>query len=292
MARSISENHLDAYKSGFLKRLFDGIKEDPELSFEIRLNDTVIVYYRKSKILETTINRRGISKVTMLNPNFYKDTTKPSVDLSNPENLKSLTLIRKYFREAKKLIYKYKMGKEFEVQQHIALGNQSFDGKYLVVDMEWGFSQAELPSIERIPKTRIDLVIVDTKSNSDFNDIYLAELKVGTDATDGESGIIDHVEKTHKIIEKEEACNSIINDVQAIIAQKKRLGLITGEPKNFRFAKKPKMMLILGYRSEDEKKTLYDDVEKAKAKAKDLGMEPPVCMMYNMLIRLDDLENV
>ena len=35
-----------------------------------------------------------------------------------------------------------------------------------------------------------------------------------------------------------------------------------------------------------------DDAEKAKAKAKDLGMEPPVCMMYNMLIRLDDLENV
>ena len=292
MARSISEEHLDAYQNGVLKKLFEGIKEDPELSFEIRLKDTVIVYYRKSKILETTKNNRGRFNVEMLDSNYYKDTTPPSVDLSNLQNLRSLTSIRKYFREAKNLIYKYKMGKEFEVQQHIAMGNHSFGGRYLVVDMEWGFSQAELSPQDRIPKTRIDLVIVDTVPNNGKNDIYLAELKVGTEATGGESGVIDHVEKTYKIIENEKARNSLINDVTAIIEQKKQLGLITGDPKNFSFAEKPKMMLIFGYRSDKEKETLSKDVENAKDKAKELGMDLPVCMMYNMLINLDDLENV
>ena len=51
MGRNISANHLKAYKEGCFKQLFSAIKEDPELSFEVRLDNEVMVYYHKDKIL-------------------------------------------------------------------------------------------------------------------------------------------------------------------------------------------------------------------------------------------------
>ncbi|WP_282194847.1 hypothetical protein [Alistipes ihumii] len=42
--RKITNGHIKAYKTGCLKKLFDVIKEDPELSFEIRKDNEVMVY--------------------------------------------------------------------------------------------------------------------------------------------------------------------------------------------------------------------------------------------------------
>lgn len=67
--------------------------------------------------------------------------------------------------------------------------------------MEWQLPQADIKKEERISRTRIDLVVVDTQKNDKGeNDIYLGELKVGMDAIGGKSGIIDHIEKTNKLI--------------------------------------------------------------------------------------------
>ena len=44
--RAITDEHLQAYlKGGCLQRLFNVIKEDPELSFEIRVKNEVMIYY-------------------------------------------------------------------------------------------------------------------------------------------------------------------------------------------------------------------------------------------------------
>lgn len=287
MSRSITDKHIEAYKSGQLKKLFDGIQEDPELSLEIRRNNQVMVYYHKDKILTSKVDTHGKIKIKILDKKYYNEKSKPSVDLSDDNNLRSLTLIRKYFSEAKNLVYVYKIGTEFTIQQNITLGNQSFGNRYLVVDMEWQFSQSEIPINERINKTRIDLIVIDTQPNNEGNnDIYLAELKVGTGAKDGNSGIIDHVDKTNEIINLREACKSLIEDVTSIVAQKVSLGLIEGTPKSFNFASKPKMMLILAYRGKMEKEKLSKESEKAEEHAKKIGMEEPLCIMYNALITL------
>ena len=181
----------------------------------------------------------------------------------------------------------YKKGEEFTFQQNIAIGNHSFDNKYLVVDMEWGFSQAE--EKDRIDRTRPDLVIVDTEKNPNgYNDIYLAELKVGTTAVYGDSGIIDHVNSTFEIIQKKEACKALINDVSSIIANKVELGLIDGQPKEFHFANKPKMMIISAYRGEVEKRELDKEAHKACDVAREKGMEEPKCLLLNAFITLND----
>ena len=48
--RTITDEHLQAYQEGgCLQKLFDVIKEDPELSFEIRMNNKVMIYYHKDR---------------------------------------------------------------------------------------------------------------------------------------------------------------------------------------------------------------------------------------------------
>lgn len=292
--RYITPEHVEAYKNGDFKTLLEAIKEDPELSLEMRLNNEAKVYYHKDKILTTSINSQGEKKVTMLDKKYYDkypDKERPSADIENIKKLRSITLIRKYFRDAKKLTYFYKKGTEFSFQQNIALGNRSFDNKYLVVDMEWQFSQEGIENNERISRTRIDLVIIDTEKNEhECNDIYLAELKVGTEATDGDSGIIAHVNKTYEIIQKKEACDSLKNDVKSIIDNKTELGLISGQPKDkdFKFGDKPKMMIISAYRGEEEKQKLEAEMQKAIKRAEEIGMEAPKCILYNALIQLKD----
>lgn len=292
MGRNISDNHLKAYKEekGAFKQLFSAIKEDPELSFEVRLDNEVMVYYHKDKILTTSF-KRDKPAVKILDSKYYAPSTgrkAPSVDMQDKKNWDVVSLWRKYFSEAKSLVYFYKKGAEFSVQQNIALGNQSYDNRFLAVDMEWAFAQSDIDIKDRIPRTRIDLVLVDTIPNEQgLNDIYLAELKVGTVATEGTSGTIDHVEKTFKLINTEKACQDLKEDVTNIINIKSKLGIYTGTAKQFNLADKPKMMLILAYRGEEEYKRLLKDSTAAQKKAKELGMDEIKVVMHNALIKLD-----
>lgn len=203
--------------------------------------------------------------------------------------MKSLSLIRDYFKAAKWLVYKYKMESEFTIQQNIALGNQTFENRFLVVDMEWQFAQSKMPAQERINKTSIDIVIVDTEKNlRGYNDIYLAEVKCGLNANEGTSGVKAHVEKTNKLINNPKACSALVEDVKSILKNKIDLGLIKGNEKVLSFSpdNKPKMMLIFAYRGDIEKNKLGKHLSQAKETAKELGMKEPLCIMLNALITL------
>lgn len=290
--RQISPTHLNAYKSGQLSKLFKVIIEDPELSFEIRKDNQVMIYYRKDKILTIKESKKGDFNFEILDPEYYKGGIGPTTffDKDNKDyTLQHTTDLRAYFNQAKKLAHAYKIGLEFEVQQKIALGNHSFNNRFVVVDMEWQFSQEELKTAkDRISKTRIDLVIVDTLKNKEgFNDIYLAELKVGLGATEGSSGTIDHVDKTFEIINKPEACCALRKDVENIIKQKKELGLLDGECPDLVFACKPKMMLILAYRCKKEKEQLETSANDAINHAHKIGMSAPIVIHHNALITLN-----
>ena len=266
--RALTQKHIEAYKSGKLKKLFAAIIEDPELSFEIRMNNEVMIYYRKDKILTISYNNENSYSIIPLSPKYYSNTNPPSImfDGNVNDTLIHKSDLRKYFREAKKLVHAYKMGLEFDIQQNIALGNRNFSNRFLVVDMEWQFSQSKLKIEDRMKhKTRIDLVVVDLLPNqTGMNDVYLAELKVGTDATTGKSGIADHIEKTKELIEKDEACDALRRDIESVIEQKCMLGLFKGERPSIILANKPKMMIILAYRGEDEYKKLKEHADSAK----------------------------
>ena len=277
MARSLKPEHLKKYlKGGELHRLFEVIREDPELSFEIRRDNVAMVYFNKKRIL-TISESRNKTKIEPLSANYYnKETGDYSwVDTFKREDWNKKDLIRTYFSKAKKYAYKESRKAEFQLQQSVALGNCSFDGKgrYVVVDMEWAFSQAGLK--DKISRTRPDLVIVDTQRNElGKNDIFLAEVKLGIGATEGKSGLQDHVDKTYDIYNCPQACDALIEDTKSIIEQKTELRILKGEKPLFDFSEKPRMMFILGYRGDNELKELKEQVSKIILK----GMGDPVCV--------------
>lgn len=287
--RAITPKHIEAYQKGCLKNLFDVIANDPELSFEIRKDNEVIVYYRKGKILTIKYTDKNEFQIKPLDKGYYKDVIQ--IDLFEPQNvaytLKNTSYLHNYFKQAKKFIYNHKVGLEFSVQQNIALGNRNFNNRFLVVDMEWQFSQAEIKKTERVGRTRIDLIIVDTQVNEfGTNDIYLTELKVGTGAVVGKSGIIDHIKKTKAIIDKEEVCKDLKNDIENIIDIKSCLGLIDGERKLLQLSSKPKMMIILAYRGKQEKEQLEEQARIAIDEAKKIGMCAPLIKGHDLQITL------
>lgn len=288
--RTITDEHLQAYQEGgCLQKLFDVIKEDPELSFEIRMNNKVMIYYHKDRIL-TISYCKGKPSIDTLSEKYYKNATPPSVSFEDGDLIQTLrdkSQLRQYFREAKLLVGSYKAGVEFEVQQNIALGNRSFSNRFVVVDMEWQLPQSDIKKEERISRTRIDLVVVDTQKNDKGeNDVYLGELKVGMDATDGKSGIDAHIEKTNKLICSPKACAVLRADVERIIRQKAALGLLEGDYAGLNLSATPRMMLILAYRGNKEKKALEKQGESAKDEARELNMAEPLIVWHNALITL------
>lgn len=288
--RAITDEHLQAYQEGgCLQKLFYVIKKDPELSFEIRMKNEVMIYHHKDRILTIHFSK-GKPSIDILSEKYYKNATSPSVSFMYDdlmETLRHTDQLRKYFKEAKQLISSYKAGPEFEVQQNIASGNRSFNNRFVVVDMEWQLPQADIKKEERISRTRIDLVVVDTQKNDKGeNDIYLGELKVGMDAIGGKSGIIDHIEKTKELIRSPKACAVLREDVGSIIRQKGALGLFEGDYTGLNLSDMPRMMLILAYRGNEEKEALKEQGKSAKDKARELKMAEPLLVWHNALITL------
>ena len=289
--RAITDEHLQAYlKGGCLQRLFNVIKEDPELSFEIRVKNEVMIYYHKDRIL-TISYCKGKPSIDTLSEKYYKNDTPPPVSFEDGDLIQTLrdkSQLRQYFREAKRLVGSYKVGEEFEVQQNIALGNRSFSNRFVVVDMEWQLPQSDIKKEERIIKTRFDLVVVDTKRNErGENDVYLGELKVGMGATGGKSGIVAHIEKTNEIMKSPKACAVLRADVERIIRQKAALGLLEGDYAGLNLSATPRMMLILAHRGSEERQALEKQVEKEQDKAKASGMAMPLIVWHNVQIILD-----
>lgn len=281
MSRKLTTEHLNEYKKGgkFFK-LFNVVEKDPELSFEIRRNDEVIIYYCKKAIV--TISKG--KSIKPLNPDYYKDGKGPSVDITLPEVFKSEALIKKYFKQAKDIAYKHSKKAEFAVQQNISLGSRCFDKGLVVVDMEWQFSQSEILEKKEKLRTRIDLVAVNPVANENGeNDIYLVEVKHSLDATEGDSGMQEHVNKTNEICNCSEACNALVEDVMAIIDQKVELGILTGNKPDFKFSRVPKMMFFLSYRSQEELSDLKGKVAELDIPA---GMTKPVVQYNNYTIQL------
>lgn len=289
--RTITDEHLQAYQEGgYLQKLFDVIKEDPELSFEIRMNNKVMIYYHKDRIL-TISYCKGKPSIDTLSEKYYKTDTPPPVSFEDGDLIQTLrdkSQLRQYFREAKRLVGSYKVGEEFEVQQNIALGNRSFSNRFVVVDMEWQLPQSDIKKEERIIKTRFDLVVVDTKRNErGENDVYLGELKVGMGATDGKSGIVAHIEKTNEIMKSPKACAVLRADVERIIRQKVALGLLEGDYAGLNLSATPRMMLILACRGSEERQALKKQGEKARDEAKAKGIATPLIVWPNAQNILD-----
>ncbi len=182
MARRLSSENLSKYLEGGIYHDFlQCVKADKELAFEIRVKEEVMIYCQKNLILKISHRKNTSDQITMLNSRYYtnrKDGLKLTVHLNEPSDLQDVNKVKQYFEEAKALCKNYKSHDEFIVQQRYEAEHNSFDGDYLAVDMEWAPDQANTPVEYRLPKTKVDLLVVSNQRNEEGkHDIYLAEVK-------------------------------------------------------------------------------------------------------------------
>lgn len=126
MSRKLSAGLIDRLLKADYKKLLNVIRNDQELSLEIR-DKEAIVYHHKKKILTLCESKEAV----LLSDGYLRENqVKPTLDLNNPS---------KYLNAAKEIVRSHSKQMEFVVQQNIAKSNQTQESKYFVVDMEYAF---------------------------------------------------------------------------------------------------------------------------------------------------------
>ena len=211
MSRKLDEKTMTKLKKGGVwEKIMKEVIKDPNLSPEIR-EGKLKVYYQKGLVM-TLDGKKDVPEI--LAPGYYKGHSTINIDPTHPKD---------YFKWAKEMVGNYNKNKqEFVIQQRIAKDNSSKDSRYLVVDMEYQFSQGKIPKNERVDISRIDIVAVDQYTK----EIILFELKQGIGALDGKSGVADHIRKTNILISNPVFCKELRKDIGQILSQKNELGIL------------------------------------------------------------------
>jgi len=209
--RKINDGLIERMVNGDLMPLLNYIKADDALRLEVRQKGEAIVYYRKGKALE--IRKLKVDQK-------YGDVPSTQLAVDDPP---------RYFIQIKECIDRWLNSKkeraEFDTQQYIAQSNQNNDDKYFILDMEYAFEQYKIEKNQREKRAVFDLIGIERKTNK----IIFFEVKKGLKATQGKSGIEEHINdfevylfgKNSKIYK-----TNLINDIRNIVEDKRKLGLI------------------------------------------------------------------
>lgn len=202
---------LDKLTDGEYALLLKYIKNDVELSLEIRIDNQIKVYYEKSLVLTLF----PIREPKVLSKGYWNGKNEPRLNVNKPEDY--FVEIKDYVRNHKD----FKANKEFVIQQKICRDNNSISHQFLFFDMEYQFSQEKISERTNL-KTRFDLVAYGFRDNK----IVLFELKQGLGATDYNSGVYDHFIRYLEHKKHPEFNNSLLEDAQGILQSKAKLELI------------------------------------------------------------------
>lgn len=246
MARILGEELMSKLrKDGIWGNIMKEINKDPDLSPEIR-EGALKIYYQKGLIL--TLEGKKVKPVPLAD-GYYKGDILTEIDPLKPQ---------KYFQWAKEKVGNYNKSKrEFVIQQRIAKDNSSKESRFLVVDMEYQFSQGNIPRKDRVDVSRIDIVAIEKSTN----DIVLFELKQGAGALKGKSGVEDHIRKTNILINDSVFCEKLRKDITQIITQKNELGILKcGNEIPLKFNKIKMGIIFISYSNEDQKE--FDTIMK------------------------------
>lgn len=227
MPRKIKDKLIQKLIKGSLNPLLTYLqKEKQRLKLEVRRNSKFIIYYKKCKVLEVGLNSFKIDKKYFdegkapiniesqieSDPKLYFDYVCTAVDtwlLKNPKN-------------------------EFETQQNIAYHNQQNityenqqqkNNRYIILDMEYQFSQEEIEKAERLKPATFDLLGIDTTTN----DIVFFEVKRGIGSLEGKSGIAGHIKDFEDYFHGKHRnlfLKNLLTNIENITNDKKELGLL------------------------------------------------------------------
>ncbi len=218
MARKIHEKLIERMMYGDLIPLLNFLKTEKEkLRLEVRQAGKAFVYYKKCKVLELGLNSYTIDA------KYFENNSKPT-DIKNliinyPELYfqETLSVVESWLQKHRK--------QEFETQHNIAIHNQDKDDKYIILDMEYNFSQSEIQKSKRVKRAGFDLLGIERQTGK----IVFFEVKKGLKALTGTAGIKAHIVDFEECLygcNKKEFRTNLISDIRNIVSDKKKLGLI------------------------------------------------------------------
>lgn len=217
MPRKISKRLLSRLTIGDLNPLLNHIKKDKELRLEVRTDGKAFVYYRKGKALEIRPASFSFDK------NYIAGT-----DFKNHTNEQIIKEPQAFFKTMKKAIDLFveskKTRNEFDSQQLIARENQDENDKYIIIDMEYSFSQAGLDKTQREKRATFDLLAIERKTGN----VVFVEVKKGRNALVSKAGIKDHILDFETMLfgkNKNFFRKNLEEDIKGIVTDKTALGL-------------------------------------------------------------------
>lgn len=188
-----------------------------DLRLEVRRAGKAFVYYKKNKALDLGLRSYNIDG------KYFGNNKKPA-DMRD----KVVDDPKQYFKDTlsvmDKWLYKHPK-KEFETQQNIARDNQEKNDRYIILDMEYNFSQREIKKSQRVKKAGFDLLGIERQTGK----IIFFEVKKGLKALTGKAGIKTHIEDFEECLygrNKDKFRNNLIIDINNIVKDKNKLGLI------------------------------------------------------------------
>ncbi len=216
--RGIDDDFISDLKSGTLNFFFKKVKLDPSLKLEIR-HDYINIYYKGGNLLNISKRKKGY--------NFHFDPKYclKKKDTKNYDKLKNLDssctdCFKNNFDLMKKEMDSWFLGHpkpERDFQHQLLIHNQN------IIDIEYQYrfevnsATADGKALYKNP--RIDMLYYNEGT------LYLTELKYGCGAIGGKSGIKQHHEYMHKLIENDDLKKDLKDSVVGISSSKNKLGI-------------------------------------------------------------------
>lgn len=218
MGRKINDKLIEKMTTGDLNPFLNYLKtEKKRLRLEVRRKGKCFVYYKKCKILDLGLRSSHVDK------KYFKNKEEP-----NNIREKIINKPEEYFEETIKIIDLWLLNhpkEEFETQQNIAFFNQDKNDRFLILDMEYNFSQEGVKITNRVKQAGFDLLGIERKTGK----IVFFEVKKGLKALTNKAGIKSHINDFEEClfgINKEIFRTDLISDIENIISDKMKLGLI------------------------------------------------------------------
>lgn len=219
MARKINEKLVERMTHGDLVPLLNCIKTEAiKLRLEVRQAGKASVYYKKCRILDLGLKSYNIDE------KYFTNKQKPS-DIED----KVVNDPEQYFKDTLAIVDEWLENhpkEEFKTQQNIARDNQEKNDRFIILDMEYNFSQSEIEISKRVKRAGFDLLGVERQTGK----IVFFEVKKGLKALTGKAGIKTHIEDFEECLlygrNKDVFRNNLIMDIENIVSDKNTLGLI------------------------------------------------------------------
>lgn len=236
--RGLSDKFMTDLKQGLLLPFLDRVQQDTTLDLEIR-NDYLNIYYRGGSMFRVSPATRFDGYEVAFDTNYISSSTKsllrlPKNAIACSDDAKDWVAYIPQLKDTMDLWFGKHPKDERALQQLVAWENNTSPWAkgtdYFVIDIEYDNHKG----------ARFDLVALKWESTASARKLakgyiprlVIIEMKAGDGATDGDSGILGHIDKTTNFLKSDEQVACFKTEMLRVFSQKRELGLIKTLRKN------------------------------------------------------------